>query len=99
MDRKTFKIIPSIPFNSFHQFNSIQHYKYTNYKTSKINIQLQGNRAKSKSVITREYTITRQNQLLQFYILKAKSTYGEEELLMMKAERLSVKRNDVACCC
>jgi len=40
-----------------------------------------------------------QNQPLQFYILKAKSTYGEEEPLMMKAERLPVKRSDVTCCC
>jgi len=40
-----------------------------------------------------------QNQPLQFYILKAKSTYSEEEPLMMKAERLSVKRSDVTCCC
>jgi hypothetical protein len=31
-------------------------------------------------------------------MMKAKSTYGEEPL-MMKAERLSVKRLDVACCC
>jgi hypothetical protein len=31
-------------------------------------------------------------------MMKAKSTYGEESL-MMKAERLPVKRPDVACCC
>ena len=73
MDRKTFKIIPSIPFNSF---NSIQ---WTVKKI--INIQITGlakstynYREKSKSVITREYKITGKNQLLQFYILKAKST-------------------------
>jgi len=31
-------------------------------------------------------------------MMKAKSTY-DEELLMMKAKRLPVKRPDVACCC
>jgi len=31
-------------------------------------------------------------------MMKAKSTYGEASL-MMKAEWLSVKRPDVACCC
>jgi hypothetical protein len=110
-DRKTFH-----QFHLIHSINSIQgtekHYKWTNYRTNKIipSIVIQNHyqdrqNQHSKFVITGwgECTITRQNQLLQFYILKAEvwrynyrgTTYGEEEPLMMKAK----EESDVACCC
>jgi hypothetical protein len=63
------------------------------------NYRVTANKAKSKS-ITEEYTIMIYGvkSTTAVMMMKAKSNYGEEPLMMM-AERLPVKRPNVACCC
>jgi len=97
--------IQSIQFSP-DQFHSIQfniiHIQITRLGKIKIvinNYRVTANRAKSKS-ITGEYTIMiyGAKSTTAVMMMKAKSTYGEEPLMMM-AKRLLVKRPDVACCC
>jgi hypothetical protein len=92
-DRKTFH-----QFHLIHSINSIQgtekHYKWTNYRTDIIipSIVIQNHyqdrqNQHSKFVITGwgECTLTGQNQLLQFYILKVEDTITREQLTVKRS--------------